>query len=104
MLSPLPLDENICCEYSLEVPRRGASNEYPQHMFSSTQHLVRLQQFISIGLVLSRDEYVWPIWDTVFYTIRNPIIFCRVNTVIVIPLCNSLKVVHNTCFPVYLAY
>ena len=23
-----------CCGYSLEVPRRGASNEYPQHMFS----------------------------------------------------------------------
>ena len=29
------LDENICCEYSLEVPWRGASNEYPQCMFSS---------------------------------------------------------------------
>ena len=27
------LDENICCGYSLEAPRRGASNEYPQHMF-----------------------------------------------------------------------
>ena len=28
------LDENICCEYSLEAPQQGASNEYPQHMFS----------------------------------------------------------------------
>ena len=28
------LDENICCWYSLEAPRRGTSNEYPQHMFS----------------------------------------------------------------------
>ena len=28
------LDEYICCGYSLEAPRRGASNEYPQHMFS----------------------------------------------------------------------
>ena len=28
------LHKNICCGYSLEVPRRGASNEYPQHMFS----------------------------------------------------------------------
>ena len=27
------LDENICCEYSLEVCHRGASNEYPQSMF-----------------------------------------------------------------------
>ena len=25
---------NTCCWYSLEVPHRGASNEYPQHMFS----------------------------------------------------------------------
>ena len=25
--------ENICCGYSLELPRRGHSNEYPQHMF-----------------------------------------------------------------------
>ena len=24
---------NICCGYSLESPRRGDSNEYPQHMF-----------------------------------------------------------------------
>ena len=22
-----------CCGYSLEAPRRGASNEYPRHMF-----------------------------------------------------------------------
>ena len=28
------LHENICCGYSLEAPRGGASNEYPQHMFS----------------------------------------------------------------------
>ena len=28
------LHENICCGYSLEAPHRGASNEYPQHMFS----------------------------------------------------------------------
>ena len=28
------LHENICCGYSLEVPHRGTSNEYPQHMFS----------------------------------------------------------------------
>ena len=30
----LLLHENICCGYSLEAPHRGASNEYPQHMFS----------------------------------------------------------------------
>ena len=26
------LHKTICCGYSLEAPRRGASNEYPQHM------------------------------------------------------------------------
>ena len=26
-------DKNICCGYSLEAPRQGTSNEYPQHMF-----------------------------------------------------------------------
>ena len=25
--------QNICCGYSLEAPSRGASNEYPQHVF-----------------------------------------------------------------------
>ena len=28
-------DQNIDCEYSLEPPRRGGSNEYPQFMFLS---------------------------------------------------------------------
>ena len=27
--------QNIDCEYSLELPRRGSSNEYPQSMFLS---------------------------------------------------------------------
>ena len=29
------LEEKIYCEYSLEVPHRGTSNEYAQHKFSS---------------------------------------------------------------------
>ena len=28
------LHKNICCGYSLEEPWQGASNEYPQHLFS----------------------------------------------------------------------
>ena len=27
------LHESIWCGYSLDVPQRGASNEYPQHIF-----------------------------------------------------------------------
>ena len=26
--------KNLCSGYSLEVPQRGTSNEYPQHWFS----------------------------------------------------------------------
>ena len=28
------LNKNMCCGYTLEGPQAGASNEYPQHMFS----------------------------------------------------------------------
>ena len=35
LISFLFPDENICCGYSLEAPRRGASNGFPQHMFLS---------------------------------------------------------------------
>ena len=34
LISFLFLNKNICCGYSLEGPQWGASNEYPQHMFS----------------------------------------------------------------------
>ena len=34
LISFLFPNKNICCGYSLEVPQWGASNEYPQHMFS----------------------------------------------------------------------
>ena len=34
-ISFLFLEEYICCGYSLEAPHGGASNEYPQNMFSS---------------------------------------------------------------------
>ena len=34
LISFLFLNKNICCGCSLEVPRRGTSNEYLQHMFS----------------------------------------------------------------------
>ena len=35
----LILHKNICCGYSLEAPLRGASNEYPQYMFSSRNQI-----------------------------------------------------------------
>ena len=35
------LDKNIRCRYSLEAPRGGASNEYPERMFSSINKKIR---------------------------------------------------------------
>ena len=52
------LNENICCGYSLEAPRRGASNEYPQHMFSRAQdgiQLTTVQCFIAQSPFMSID-------------------------------------------------
>ena len=37
------LHNNICCGYSLEAPRRGASNEYPQHMFYGEMEKIILE-------------------------------------------------------------
>ena len=42
----LMLHEKICCGYSFEGPLRGASNEYPQHMF-----LWRSEKEINIFLI-----------------------------------------------------
>ena len=36
--------QNINCEYSLEPPRRGGSNEYPQSMFLSRNKINRIGQ------------------------------------------------------------
>ena len=33
-------NKNICCEYSIETPRRGNSNEYPQHIFFMENYVV----------------------------------------------------------------
>ena len=82
------LNENICCGYSLEAPRRGASNsleaprrgasnEYPQHMFSS-----RNKKDISIFwmkkapyLLLCRSEFL------LGAHVRRPVFWrCVLNT------------------------
>ena len=47
--------QNIDCGYSLEPPRRGGSNEYPQSMFSSRNKKINVYpckpQFYSIKVV-----------------------------------------------------
>ena len=54
--------KNKCCGYSLEVPHRGTSNEYPQQMFLSRnkKNILWLSDFFTIlplwvlGLARSR--------------------------------------------------
>ena len=38
-------DQNIDCGYSLEPPRRGGSNEYPQSMFRA--EILKISEFLS---------------------------------------------------------
>ena len=53
------LNENICCGYSLEVPWRGTSNEYPQHMFLSRKKK-NIDTFWLIKNALSRAMVTIP--------------------------------------------
>ena len=48
--------KKICCGYSLEAPRRGASNEYPQHMFSWRN---KKNNMWIPPLICSCDWYIW---------------------------------------------
>ena len=38
---------NVCCGYSLEAPHPGASNEYPQHIFSWRNKNIYLKPLLS---------------------------------------------------------
>ena len=67
--------KNICCRYSLEAPWKGASNEYPQHMFSwRNKKNISLIPLLSgiINIILSG-------WESV---IRNcsASVFCFLTT------------------------
>ena len=50
------LHENICCGNSLEAPRWGASNEFPQHMFSCRN---KKNVYLIPPLVWSYDMRIW---------------------------------------------
>ena len=36
------LHKNLCCGCSLEPPRRGDSNEYPQHMLTFYEEISKI--------------------------------------------------------------
>ena len=51
------LHKNVCCEYSLESPQRGDSNEYPQHMFYEELTKIILQLSSNTLLICSTDFF-----------------------------------------------
>ena len=57
----LLLHENVCCGYSLEVPHGGASNEYPQHIFSwrNKKNIIDLEQWISASNEYPQHIFSW---------------------------------------------
>ena len=55
--------QNIDCGYSLEPPRRGGSNEYPQSMFMSRQKKNNIYpckpQFYYIKVGFEGVKFIW---------------------------------------------
>ena len=69
------LHTNICCGYSLEAPRRGASNEYPQHMF-----LLRNKKNYPIIIPLLQCTIIFSLINLMcvfMRTAKNQIILCE---------------------------
>ena len=56
--------KNIDCGYSLEPPRRGGSNEYPQFMFLA--EIWKISEFLSEKLSVYGAEFFQYIWIGVF--------------------------------------
>ena len=48
--------ENLRCWYSLEAPRRGASNENPQHMVSCRNKYNRYSSYMELGVIPESDN------------------------------------------------
>ena len=61
--------ETVCYGYSLEAPRWGASNEYPQHMFWWTNKISIL--FSILYLELCTQHVFEDKWKTIFIRIPS---------------------------------
>ena len=49
-----------CCGYSLEVPQRGNSNEYPQHMFCGEIRKILIWLLLLSGVIFSmKQAFPW---------------------------------------------
>ena len=83
------LHKNICCGYSSEVPQRGASDEYPQDMFSW-----RSKKNI-------KKNFSWkkhPIWSYVYWQMRFVLLQIYVEYVVKNPLCELGEPVSSDLF------
>ena len=59
MLSILFLHENICCGYSLEAPRQGASNEYHNICFCrEIRKILCGYPLLSVAMYLNRFVFI----------------------------------------------
>ena len=82
LISFIFLNENICCGYSLEAPRRGASNEHTQNMFSSRNktNIMWIPPLICSYATVSNDSAVYGqrnLWsDCVDAKANRPIRIC----------------------------
>ena len=71
-MSFLFLLENICCGYSLEVPRRGASNEYPQQMISwRNKKDISIFRMEKNALSVAMLNPLWTEWTLPHYILED---------------------------------
>ena len=96
-ISFLFLNKNICCGYSLEAPRRGASNEYPQHMYllRNKKNIMWIPPLIcSYATTLWADKADDKLMILFFFFLRKKALTFHVNCLlrrqICIHVCRSL--------------
>ena len=65
------LHKHICCGYSLEAPRRVASNEYPQHMFFMKNWRKLSQNYHQILLLIKSPGAIFLFYHEKVYCVYS---------------------------------
>ena len=69
------LHENICCGYSLEVPQRGTSNEYPQHICLLWRNKKNILFFFF--LLVEKRCHIWSYALVIIIRRLSKLTFCK---------------------------
>ena len=88
------LHKNICCGYSLELPRQGNSNEYPQHMF-----LWRNKQTCPLIITKYPSYLFFCQWGQICGSLSEASLYCaHLSHTMSLKVCNQerLKPVYST--------